>query len=37
MRMINYGDWESAARLKPAAGLTLPEESRNRTMSQIGG
>jgi cyclic pyranopterin phosphate synthase len=25
------------ARVKPAAGLTLPEESRNRTMSQIGG
>ena len=28
--------WETA-RVKPAAGLTLPEESRNRTMSQIGG
>jgi cyclic pyranopterin phosphate synthase len=28
--------WETAA-VKPAAGLTLPEESRNRTMSQIGG
>ena len=28
--------WETA-RIKPAAGLTLPEESRNRTMSQIGG
>jgi cyclic pyranopterin phosphate synthase len=28
--------WKTA-RLKPAAGLTLPEESRNRTMSQIGG
>ena len=23
--------------IKPAAGLTLPEESRHRTMSQIGG
>ena len=28
--------WETA-RVKPAAGLTLPEETRNRTMSQIGG
>ncbi len=28
--------WRTAG-LKPAAGLTLPEESRNRTMSQIGG
>jgi GTP 3',8-cyclase len=28
--------WETA-RIKPAAGLTLPEESRQRTMSQIGG
>jgi len=28
--------WETA-KIKPAAGLTLPEESRNRTMSQIGG
>ncbi len=28
--------WETA-RIKPAAGLTLPEEARNRTMSQIGG
>jgi cyclic pyranopterin phosphate synthase len=28
--------WETA-RIKPAAGLTLPEESRKRTMSQIGG
>jgi cyclic pyranopterin phosphate synthase len=28
--------WETA-RIKPAAGLALPEESRNRTMSQIGG
>src|ERR687893_1949238 len=28
--------WETA-RVKPAAGLTLPEEARNRTMSQIGG
>jgi cyclic pyranopterin phosphate synthase len=28
--------WEGA-RVKPAAGLTLPEESRERTMSQIGG
>jgi GTP 3',8-cyclase len=28
--------WQTA-RIKPAAGLTLPEESRNRTMSQIGG
>ena len=28
--------WETA-RVKPAAGLTLPEESRKRTMSQIGG
>ena len=28
--------WETA-RIKPAAGLTLPEESRHRTMSQIGG
>jgi cyclic pyranopterin phosphate synthase len=26
-----------AARIKPLAGLTLPEESRSRTMSQIGG
>lgn len=26
-----------AARIKPVAGVTLPEESRNRTMSQIGG
>jgi cyclic pyranopterin phosphate synthase len=26
-----------AARIKPPAGLTLPEESRSRTMSQIGG
>jgi cyclic pyranopterin phosphate synthase len=26
-----------AARIKPPAGLTLPEEARNRTMSQIGG
>ena len=26
-----------AARIKPPAGLTLPEESRTRTMSQIGG
>ncbi|TCJ19738.1 GTP 3',8-cyclase MoaA [Rubrobacter taiwanensis] len=28
--------WE-AARIKPPAGVTLPEESRSRTMSQIGG
>ncbi len=28
--------WKTA-RIKPAAGLTLPEEARNRTMSQIGG
>ena len=28
--------WRTAG-LKPAAGLTLPEESRDRTMSQIGG
>ena len=28
--------WRTA-RVKPAAGLTLPEEARNRTMSQIGG
>ncbi|CAN5175883.1 GTP 3',8-cyclase MoaA [soil metagenome] len=28
--------WQTA-RIKPAAGLTLPEEARNRTMSQIGG
>jgi cyclic pyranopterin phosphate synthase len=28
--------WHTAG-VKPAAGLTLPEESRNRTMSQIGG
>ncbi len=28
--------WHTA-RIKPAAGLTLPEEARNRTMSQIGG
>ena len=28
--------WKTA-RIKPAAGQTLPEESRNRTMSQIGG
>ena len=28
--------WHTAG-IKPAAGLTLPEESRNRTMSQIGG
>ena len=28
--------WHTA-RVKPAAGLTLPEEARNRTMSQIGG
>ena len=28
--------WQTA-RIKPAAGLTLPERSRNRTMSQIGG
>ncbi|MDQ4083397.1 MAG: GTP 3',8-cyclase MoaA, partial [Actinomycetota bacterium] len=28
--------WHTA-RIKPPAGLTLPEESRNRTMSQIGG
>lgn len=28
--------WETA-RVKPAAGQTLPEEARNRTMSQIGG
>jgi cyclic pyranopterin phosphate synthase len=28
--------WKTAG-IKPAAGLTLPEESRNRTMSQIGG
>lgn len=27
----------NVARVKPAAGLTLPEESRKRTMSQIGG
>jgi cyclic pyranopterin phosphate synthase len=27
----------NVARVKPAAGLTLPEESRRRTMSQIGG
>jgi GTP 3',8-cyclase len=26
-----------AARIKPPAGVTLPEESRHRTMSQIGG
>jgi cyclic pyranopterin phosphate synthase len=26
-----------AARIKPPAGLALPEESRSRTMSQIGG
>jgi cyclic pyranopterin phosphate synthase len=28
--------WHTA-RIKPPAGLTLPEESRSRTMSQIGG
>ena len=28
--------WHTAG-IKPAAGLTLPEETRNRTMSQIGG
>ena len=28
--------WKTA-RVKPAAGLTLPQEIRNRTMSQIGG
>ena len=28
--------WQTA-RIKPPAGLTLPEEARNRTMSQIGG
>jgi GTP 3',8-cyclase len=28
--------WETA-RVKPAAGHSLPEEARNRTMSQIGG
>ena len=28
--------WHTAG-VKPAAGLTLPEESRHRTMSQIGG
>jgi cyclic pyranopterin phosphate synthase len=28
--------WHTA-RVKPPAGLTLPEEARNRTMSQIGG
>jgi GTP 3',8-cyclase len=28
--------WKTA-RVKPAAGQTLPEEARNRTMSQIGG
>jgi GTP 3',8-cyclase len=28
--------WKTA-RVKPAAGQTLPEETRNRTMSQIGG
>jgi cyclic pyranopterin phosphate synthase len=28
--------WKSA-RIKPPAGLTLPSEARNRTMSQIGG
>jgi cyclic pyranopterin phosphate synthase len=28
--------WHTAG-VKPAAGLTLPEEARNRTMSQIGG
>ena len=28
--------WHTAG-IKPAAGLTLPEESRRRTMSQIGG
>ena len=28
--------WHTA-RIKPPAGLTLPEESRKRTMSQIGG
>ncbi len=28
--------WHTA-RIKPPAGLTLPEEARNRTMSQIGG
>src|SRR5919205_4380660 len=28
--------WHTA-RIKPPMGLTLPEESRNRTMSQIGG
>ena len=28
--------WHTAG-IKPAAGLTLPEESRHRTMSQIGG
>ncbi len=28
--------WKAAG-VKPFAGLTLPEESRNRTMSQIGG
>ena len=28
--------WHTAG-IKPAAGLTLPQESRNRTMSQIGG
>jgi hypothetical protein len=33
---IYKGLWETA-RIKPAAGLTLSEESRNRTMCQIGG
>ncbi len=28
--------WKTAG-IKPPAGLTLPEEARNRTMSQIGG
>ena len=36
IRAIHKVLWETA-RIKPAAGLTLPEESRNRTMSQIGG
>jgi cyclic pyranopterin phosphate synthase len=34
--MIHEVLWHTA-RIKPVAGLTLPEESRRRTMSQIGG
>ncbi len=36
IREIHEILWK-AARIKPPAGLTLPEEARNRTMSRIGG